>query len=87
ALVALPPGLSSNSGARVARWAGGYETGGWPPQQRAGLVYRAIVPTQQGWQVQPDSDSSGSGPNRKIYCVLSRASNDQIPARITAKVK
>lgn len=57
-----------------------------PQQQRAGLSYRAIVPTQQGWQVQPDSDSS-SGPNRKIYCVLSRASNDQIPAQITAKVK
>lgn len=86
AVVAPYPGLEDVTRAAEARCAVAFHSAVVPQQQRAGLVYRAIVPTQQAWQVQPDNDSS-SGPNRKIYCVLSRASNDQIPAQITAKVK
>ncbi|WP_037355717.1 serine/threonine-protein kinase [Amycolatopsis orientalis] len=86
AAVAPYPGLEDLSRAAEARCAAAFHSAVVPPQQRAGLAYRALVPTQQAWQVQPDSDSS-SGPNRKIYCLLSRANNDQIPAQITAKVK
>ncbi|MET9265215.1 serine/threonine-protein kinase [Amycolatopsis sp. NPDC004079] len=86
AVVAPYPGLEDISRAAEARCAAAFHSAVVPQQQRAGLSYRAIVPTQQAWQVQPDNDSS-SGPNRKIYCVLSRTSNDQIPAQITAKVK
>ncbi|PKV97878.1 serine/threonine protein kinase [Amycolatopsis echigonensis] len=86
AVVAPYPGLEDITRAAEARCAAAFHSAVVPQQQRTGLVYRAIVPTPQAWQVQPDNDSS-SGPNRKIYCVLARANNDQIPAQITAKVK
>ncbi|WP_033292377.1 serine/threonine-protein kinase [Amycolatopsis jejuensis] len=79
------PGLKEVSRAAEARCAATFHSAVVPEQQRENLSYRAIVPTQQEWQLRPER-GSGS-PSRDFYCVLSRTGNEQIPAQITTKVK
>ncbi|WP_236791728.1 serine/threonine-protein kinase [Amycolatopsis sp. GM8] len=43
-----------------------------PDQVRGSFTYRALVPTPQAWQTQPDSEYS-SYPVRKIYCLMAKA--------------
>ncbi|SEP16914.1 serine/threonine-protein kinase [Amycolatopsis saalfeldensis] len=85
AQVAAYPGLDAISRAAEARCATSFTSSVVPAPQRAGLTYRALVPTEREWNLTPEKSSDS--PSREFHCVLARAGNGQIPAQITTKVK
>ncbi|WP_326837226.1 protein kinase [Amycolatopsis rhabdoformis] len=85
AQVAAYPGLESVSRLAEARCAASFHSSLVPEQQRTGLIFQAIVPTQHEWELAPTEEHRDY--NRDFYCVLAKPGNAQIPAEITTKVK
>ncbi|MEU4671994.1 serine/threonine-protein kinase [Amycolatopsis sp. NPDC023774] len=85
AQLAAYPGLESVTRLAEARCAASFHSSVVPENQRAGLTYQAIVPTQRQWELAPPHDYTP--PSRVFYCVLAKPGNAQIPAQITTKVK
>ncbi|MFI9452371.1 serine/threonine-protein kinase [Amycolatopsis sp. NPDC052450] len=56
-----------------------------PPQQRAGLYWRAVVPTEAEWN-RPLSEENRNY-SRGYFCLLAKTDGGQLTAQITTKVK
>jgi hypothetical protein len=88
AAVAGYPGVDAITKFAEARCVSSFGSSLVPQAKRAGLTYRALIPTEGEWQRMP-----GNGPGqphqavRQFYCVLARADGGQIPSQIVTKVK
>ncbi|MFG1641644.1 serine/threonine-protein kinase [Amycolatopsis sp. NPDC049252] len=84
ATVAQYPDFAALTAFAEARCAESFRSSVVPAGKRADLVYRAIVPTADEWNLQPEGSDS---PSREFYCVLAKADGGPITAPIVTKVK
>ncbi|MEU3270679.1 serine/threonine-protein kinase [Saccharomonospora sp. NPDC006951] len=70
--VAEYPGPATLTAFAEANCAIEFESNSIPDDRKPGLRYRALIPTKQEWEREPDPDL-GENAQRSVYCVLSSA--------------
>jgi tRNA A-37 threonylcarbamoyl transferase component Bud32 len=78
------PGAEPLKRLAEARCALGFNSDLVPKNKRAGLNYRALVPSEKEWGRLPEAYKDLS---RKVYCVLTKADNTQLSTQVHVKIK
>ncbi|MEC3981968.1 serine/threonine-protein kinase [Amycolatopsis sp. H20-H5] len=84
ATLAQYPGVAAVTRLAEARCAASFHSTVVPEDRRAALKYRALIPTEAEWKLDPEKNES---PTRVFHCVLMKSDNGQMPAQIQVKVK
>jgi hypothetical protein len=83
--VAVPyPGAEPLKRVAEARCALGFNSELVPKGKRAGLSYRALVPSEKEWGRLPAEYRKLS---RQVYCVLTKADSNQLSTQVHVKIK
>jgi hypothetical protein len=84
-VAAAYPGAEPLKRLAEARCALGFNSDLVPKNKRAGLNYRAIVPSEKEWGRLPGKNYEKI--SREVYCVLTRADNTQLSTQVHVKIK
>jgi tRNA A-37 threonylcarbamoyl transferase component Bud32 len=85
-IIAVPyPGAEPLKRVAEARCALGFNSELVPKDKRAGLNYRALVPSAKEWGNRPIKTYDKL--SREVYCVLTKADNNQLVRQVHVKIK